>query len=309
MPIFRPADLDSLPREEAAHGVAPTIATTVSAERLARQIEDLGPLPTVALEVMELTENPDSDARDLQEAISRDAVIAAKVLKMANSAFFSKGRSCQTLQEGATRLGMKMIRNLVMGSCVTGMMGRDLPHYGYAPFGLPRHSLALAVLCGELQGLLGLPRSLQDELFLDGLLHDVGKLTLSGLLPAPVLATGVAGVERERLLTGTDHADVGIMMARHWKLPEHVTTVIACHHHPDACAGTGFEQHVAAVHVGDWLLNRHRVGLADTAAADQSLPHPWALTAAGLGRDELEPFAEEAGDAVQRTLEFCNQVL
>lgn len=308
MPIISSSDTYDLARRVPGDGeIAPTIATHVSAERVAKQVEDLGPLPAVALEVMELTERSDSDARDLQDTISRDAVIAAKVLKMANSAFFSKGRACQTLQEGATRLGMKMIRNLVMGSCVTGMMGRDLANYGYEPFGLPKHSLALAVLSSELLELLDLPRHLQDELFLDGLLHDVGKLTLNALIPQRILTTGPAGIERERLVAGTDHTAIGVIMARHWKLPEHVVATIACHHDPGEADDT-YARHVAVVHVGDWLLNRCRIGL-EAAEPDAALPDAAALAVTGLDGKDIDQFAEEAQGAVERTLEFCAQVL
>lgn len=313
MPVLSTADLKDLPGRESAGEVAPTIATQVTSERVARQVEDLGPLPAVALEVMDLTQNPDSSARDLQAVISRDAVIAGKVLKMANSAFFSKGRSCQTLQDAATRLGVKTIRNLVMGSCVTGMMGRDLAHYPYEPFGLPKHSLALGIVAGELVRLFSLPAGLRDELFLCGLLHDVGKLTLSGLIASEVAATGQAGIESERRFCGTDHAEVGGLMALHWKLPEHTTAAIKFHHRP-ALADEEFQRHVAVIHVGDWLLNRQYIGLSeaqegDASTAVDSAPDDAALAVLGMQQDDLEAFVEQAQGAVEHTLEFCNTAI
>ncbi len=307
MPIFQGGEINSLTQRNRAPQVAPTISRHVGAERIAKQVEDLGPLPAVAMEVMQLTEDPDSDARTLQSAISRDPVIAAKVLKMANSAFFSKGQPCQTLQQAATRLGMKMVRNLVVSSCVAGMMSRPLAHYGYEPFGMQKHSLALALMTGEVIRVLGLPRVLVDELFLGGLLHDTGKLVLDPLLGSATAMTGTLCVARERELTGTDHCAVGVLMAEQWKLPAHANAVIG-HHHDVARAPAEFRNHVAVVHLTDWIMNRSRTGLAEHAAVDDLLDTA-ALAALGTNRERAESLADELDDALGQVLQFCASVL
>ncbi|MEM9384697.1 MAG: HDOD domain-containing protein [Pseudomonadota bacterium] len=307
MPVVQSDSLEALTRKTSVE-VAPTITTSVSAERIARQMEALGPLPAVALEVMQLTEDPNSDAKDLQHSISRDAVIAGKVLRMANSAYFSSGQPCQTLQQASTRLGMKMIRNLVVSSCVTGMMDRDLPHYPYHSFGLQKHSLATGLITGEVVTRLGLPRTLTDELFLDGLLHDVGKLVLNPLLPDRVSATGVAGIKRERLLTGTDHAAVGVLMAEHWKLPEHAVAVIGHHHDVDG-VDEDFRAHAAVVGISDWLLNTRRIGLADDAEQVEPTPDGPALGALGIDEEQFTELTSDIDDALVTILEFCDAAI
>ncbi|MEO0422353.1 MAG: HDOD domain-containing protein [Pseudomonadota bacterium] len=307
MPVVQSDSLEALTRTTSAE-VAPTITTSVSAERIARQMEALGPLPAVALEVMQLTEDPNSDAKDLQQSISRDAVIAGKVLRMANSAYFSSGTPCQTLQQASTRLGMKMIRNLVVSSCVTGMMDRDLPNYPYHSFGLQKHSLATGLITGEIVTRLGLPRTLIDELFLDGLLHDVGKLVLNPLLPSRVIATGITGIERERLLTGTDHAAVGILMAEHWKLPAHAVAVIG-HHHDVTGVDEDFRAHAAVVGICDWLLNMRRIGLADDAQDVAPHPDDSALDALEIDQERLTEFTSDIDDALVTILEFCDAAI
>ncbi|MEO0972793.1 MAG: HDOD domain-containing protein [Pseudomonadota bacterium] len=307
MPVVLSDSIDSLTKNSAPSGVAPTISTSVSAERISQQVEALGPLPAVALEVMQLTEDPESDARDLQQTISRDAVIAGKVLKMANSAFFSSGQPCQTLQQASARLGMKMIRNLVVSSCVAGMMEQQLERYPYVPFGLQRHSLTLALLTGEVITRLELPRVLIDELFLDGLLHDIGKLVLNPLLPSEIAHTGRQGVADERTRTGTDHATIGVLMAQHWKLPEHTVAVIG-HHHDCANAPEEFRSHAAVVEVTDWILNRRAVGLDPDAPVEEAVDSQ-ALSTLCIDSDTLSQLAVEAEDAIEQILELCDNIL
>jgi HD-like signal output (HDOD) protein len=307
MPIVPTSDLGGLKSaSDDAARVAPTIGRAVSAERIARQLEAIGPLPQVAMEVMQLTEDPDSDSRDVERTVTRDPVMAAKVLKMANSAFFSKGQPCQTLQQASTRLGMKMVRNLVVSSCVTGMMRQPQVSYAYQPFGLSRHSLAHALLSTEVIAALGLPRALVDELFLDGLLHDAGKLVLDPVLGGPVTATGAAGIARERELAGTDHCAVGRIMAEHWKLPEHTAQAMS-HHHDIHAAAPEFRQHAAVVALTDWLVNHYRCGLEDDVET-----HPLdgdVRKTLEVDEERVAALAEELNDPMAQILQFCSSVL
>jgi HD-like signal output (HDOD) protein len=308
MPIVSSSQIDGLKQTDAGpHKVAPTIARSVSAEHVARQLEELGPMPQVAMEVMQLTEDPESDSRDIERTVTRDPVIAAKVLTMANSAFFSKGQPCQTLQQASTRLGMKMVRNLVVSSCVAGMMRKPQKSYAYEPFGLCKHSLVLALLSGEVIHALGLPRTLVDELFLDGLLHDAGKLVLDPLLGGHVSSTGRLGTQRERELAGTDHCAVGVMMAEHWKLPAHTSEVIA-HHHDVAAAAPQYRQHAAIINVTDWLTNHFGTGLGENVQLDQTFD-PAVLDTLGVDADRLSALPEELDDAMAQVLQFCSSVL
>ena len=105
---------------------------------------------------------------------------------------------------------------------------------------------------------VGLSRSEQEEIFLDGLVHDIGKLVLGPLFDGAVNSTGMFCLEAETAQLGLTHVEAGVAVATHWNLPAHACDTIAYHHQLTRNAIA--ERHVASVHLADYVLNRANVG-------------------------------------------------
>ena len=90
--------------------------------------EGLPSPPTVALEVLRLTRDPDAGFEDLTQVISRDPVLAARLLKLANSAMFARGAAVTSLDQATARLGMKTVMVMALGfSLTTSLLASDEP--------------------------------------------------------------------------------------------------------------------------------------------------------------------------------------
>ncbi len=200
---------------------------------------DLPAMPVVASKVLELSADPNTSAHQLQQIISDDQAMTARILKIANSAMYSCSRKIKTLTDAIVMLGFNSIRSLVVTSAARNLYNTKTSHSGLKERLMWEHSIGTAFACR----LLVEPRlpGLTEEAFLAGLLHDIGKLVLTMRLPAEfdvivqtVYNENRSFVETEREYLGFDHARVGSLLVNKWKFSPELEHVILNHHSPEA---------------------------------------------------------------------------
>lgn len=196
---------------------------------------ELPPLPRAALRVAELTEDLTASARAVADTIGADPVLAAKIIRAANSPLYARARAIATLPAAVAALGHHAIHMLVVV-----LIAFDFFHRKSKNMALRRaiweHSLTTALASREICEALGL--RLGEQAFLSGLLHDIGRLVLlcHDAERYTEMNSGVGEQEllvREREAYGYDHAVIGEHVARYWKLPREIAQVIKYHHTPE----------------------------------------------------------------------------
>jgi HD-like signal output (HDOD) protein len=200
---------------------------------------DLPAMPQVAAKVLELSSDPDTSASQLQQVISDDQAMAARILKIANSAMYSCSRRIKTLTDAIVMLGFNSIRSLVVTSAARNLYNIRAAGSGLKERLMWEHSIGCAFACR----LLIQPRlpGLAEEAFLAGLMHDIGKLVLTMRLPEQfdvvvqtVYNEDRSFVQTEREHLGFDHAQVGSLLVNKWKFSPELEYVILHHHDPEA---------------------------------------------------------------------------
>ncbi len=285
--------------------LAPVVARQVTTERMLAEIDRLAVLPTVAMDVIRAADDPSTEVTALEKIVCRDPGVTARVFKLANAAFFARGGGISTIGDAVKRLGFRTIKSLVVAASAGQLLARPMRRYAYSEHGLWQHSLGLAMASRQLARRLELSPGVQDELFLDGLLHDIGKLVLDPLLSEVDIGTGFLTTEMEAAIIGLDHTMVGCRIAEKWNLPEHVAAVIANHHTVET--GEAFRQHIAAIHVADCLLNHTRLGIADHAEV-ASVIDPMALTELHVDTQDVEALEEEVSASLPDIVRVCEEL-
>jgi len=175
--------------------------------------------------------DPDTSAEKLSRIISADSMLVARILKVANSAFYGLSRSVPNLQMAVTIMGFKTIKNMVVALSTKSMYGLASPTEKF----IWQHSLSTALADKFLASHVGLGNS--EDVFISGLLHDIGKVLLMDQNPdsyARVLPdyikSGESTIGFEQEIFGYTHAEVGAALCRKWKLPEDLEGTVKFHH-------------------------------------------------------------------------------
>ena len=200
-------------------------------------IRRLPALPALLHELMRELRDDDADIRRLEERIASDASLTTRVLKMANSPFYARSGEVVDVRRAVMTLGFRTVANLVMAAGLRNTMAKVESVPTFAPNGVFTYSLASGLACVGLQRVVPSLRPVADELFVAGLLHDVGRIALSDfyarasqeIQAAP--ATALDPVNEQRIL-GVDHQTVGGLVRERWGLPDELVGAITRHHEP-----------------------------------------------------------------------------
>jgi len=200
-------------------------------------IDDLPPLPDVVQKILTIVDQQDTGARDLARIITSEPSLTAKILKITNSSFYGLAQKVTTVSRAVVILGFNEVKNLVLGYSIFSNLLKTKGEERGTGLNFWKHNIA----CGVGARLLGekLRYGNTEELFVVGLLHDIGKTILYDYfterykeIRAISLSTRQVQVEVEKNELGLTHADIGFWLARHWNLPGVIRDGIRYHHTP-----------------------------------------------------------------------------
>ena len=266
-------------------------------DALVRQVRDLPALPDAVVRVMRLADDPKAGASEVAKALVSDQALAARVLKLANSAFYGSSRRIATVSDAVIILGMRTTRNLVMATGCQEMMEHEVAGYCLPRGALLRHSLACASAAQALAKRTKYRGT--EEAFVAGLLHDLGKVVMNTYLRdqfIQVLILAARGkmtyTEAERAIFGFDHAEAGAHLMERWNLPSSLVTAVRYHHTP--LEAPGDSPLPSLVHVADAICMTLGIGLGLDGLA--YLLQPEALDVLHLTPADFEEVAGETCD-------------
>jgi putative nucleotidyltransferase with HDIG domain/diguanylate cyclase (GGDEF)-like protein len=193
-------------------------------------------LPLVAVRLLELTLDDHSSADDLARVIETDPALAAKVLRIVNSAAYGLHRKIASVSQAVALLGFAGIRALALGVTLFERLVRKKDAAGFDRLFFWQHCLAVAALARILAGRLGYADP--EEAYIAGLLHDVGKIILethgrkgySDFCRRHAAEDGGTLVENEARFVGLSHDRLGAFFCAHWQLPERLVLAVLFHH-------------------------------------------------------------------------------
>ncbi len=235
-------------------------------ERLARDlIDDMSDLvspPEVYVKISDMLAENIATANQFADVILRDPSLAARVLRMVNSPYYGLRNKVDTVSQAITIIGMNDLASVVYSMCAVQSFSRISntvtnmktfwSHGVYC--GLVAKALAVRANCLQ-----------PERLFVAGLLHDIGTLTINAKVPelAEENIIKTAGSERaladaEREWLGLDHAAMGALMLQGWQMPAATCEAIRFHHDPASAATNPLE--AALVHAADELANYSATG-------------------------------------------------
>jgi len=195
-------------------------------------------LSTTMTKVLAVCNNPDTSANDLNKVVSMDPVLAGKVLKLINSAYYCLRNQVNSLTQAIIMLGLNTIKNLALSTAVLGTITKKTALKNNTMDIFWTHCIATGVWAKALAVETGITKSECEEYFVAGLLHDIGKIPLIHCFSAEYMEIVAMASEKnhsfhtiEKTVFGIDHEEIGNLIAQKWKLEGAIAQTICTHHH------------------------------------------------------------------------------
>jgi HD-like signal output (HDOD) protein len=256
--------------------------------KILRSLVNLPPMPHIILRAQEIMDDPDSSLKDLAGVIETDQAIVARVLTLANSAYYGVSGMVSSIQHASVLLGQKTLGELITISASSRLLSKKLRGYKIDPESLWKHSLAVAI--GSKILVQKIEPDLTDDAFIAGLLHDAGKIILDPYIyerqedfDAFFKDGKHTFLKAEQEILGFDHAEIMSRATRFWRFPEAQSAALLAY----------------IVHLSDYISKKsdYGVGLETEGAPDFE---EGVLKFLGIQREKLDDIAAIVIDSVKK---------
>ena len=269
---------------------------------LVAEVDKLVSLPDIYYRLESAIESPSSTVEDFAKLLGSDPDLCARLLSLANSAFYSFPAKVETIDRAVGMIGLRQIRELVLVTTVLKAFSK-IPIEIVNMTSFWEHSVAVGVLAKSIAQYAGLPQS--ERYYIVGLLHDIGRLVMYIKLPGFMSDLLIKSEQQEQSLfileqqqLAYTHAEIGGRLLEYWKVPQSIHEPVHYHHRPDQASE--FVHMSCAVHIADAWVNKHQVGTSGERMMPAIIPQAKQI----LGVEEYE--MDEIWDL---TVEEINDVI
>lgn len=251
---------------------------------------DISTLPEVTAKIIQLVEDANSTAHDMHDVIKTDPALSTRVLKVVNSAFYGLPGQIASVDRAIVLLGLSAVKNIAIAASLSRMFKTQQMGAGFTAKDLWRHSVAVAVSGRLIARTVGYPGA-ADEIFLAGLIHDIGVMIERQAFTEKLVevvercATGGGSfLELENEIIGADHQAFGHGLTAKWKFPRNLRAVVGLHHCPERLSPE-LRSLGNIIRVADVLCCVQEIGFHLTAADDELTDE--LLQSVGLSQDRI----------------------
>jgi HD-like signal output (HDOD) protein len=268
---------------------ASPFATGLTLDEVVRELEHLPSAPRVLPRLKQLLADGNTAMSEVVQMVRLDPGIAARVLQFGNSAYFSHGLRCYTVEEAVHRVGYEQIYELVATAVASQVLVRPLETYGMEADDLWKNSIACALAAEALADHVHVDRNIAYTV---GLLHSIGMVAIDDWAARrqPTLRLITKGLpletcEAERMTLGFHQAEAGASLLRLWAFPQVMSEPVRWQYLPN---GTAAHFHFAALlHAAKWIRTT-----VLHPACPPATPNPAILSKLGLSQQQLEKQVE-----------------
>lgn len=221
----------------------------------------LSTLPDIYRQLIDAIAKPSSSTYDIENVISKDTNLSARLLKIVNSAFYGYPSKIDTLSRAVNVIGTRQLSTLAMGINIITIFNK-------IPSGIINMTMFWkhSILCGICARILAGYKNIQntERMFTAGLLHDIGRLVCYNYLPKESLSAVIAAKDNGQLLYLAerdvftfDHAVVGGKLLNKWQMPLSLEEMVCYHHKPQKSKN---QVESSILHLADIMANAMAIG-------------------------------------------------
>ncbi len=238
---------------------------------------EVSSIKSIVRGIIDIINNPKSGAKDLTELIKIDPPLTAKVLKVANSAYYAFREKISDIKKAIIWIGFDALKELALNQKVCEIFEKDESIEGYSRVLLWKHSFAVALLSKMIYRKEFGERG--ENIYAAGLLHDIGIIVEDQFLQDDFKLI-LRKLTKEKMnlpkaeydVFGYNHAEVGMKLTELWSFPLEIVMTIGHHHNPLE-APQKYSKMALTLYVSDYLCQKNSIGYRDTPFPDKAVFH------------------------------------
>ena len=230
--------------------------------KLVMDVRELHTLPTIYYRIDNAIKDPRTSNSQIGDILSEDVGLSARILKLANSAFYSFPSKVDTISSAISIIGTKQLRDLVLATSVVKMF-EGIPEDLVKLDNFWAHCIGCGVVARVIAGVNR--ESNVESFFVAGILHDIGSLLIYSLMPEEAVKimyysqTHKCSLHKaEKNCIGFTHTQVGGYLLKQWKLPKNLIEAVYYHHSP--MSSRVYPSFAAAIHIADAVATAMEFG-------------------------------------------------
>ncbi len=225
--------------------------------------------------LLNIINDPNSSAKDLKDIIEIDPPMSARLLKLANSAYYGYRKKINAIKEAIICIGFEAVKELALNQKVCEMFNDDTNYYGYSRISLWKHSIAVALLSKSIYRSEFRERG--ENIYAAGLLHEIGIIILDQFQQYDFINAlkkskndKINLADSEDAVFGFNHLDIGMAVAEDWGLSDELVVAIGNHCKPDNFSNE-FKKTIMTIYIADFIIQSRNIGYVDTPYRNKML--------------------------------------
>jgi HD-like signal output (HDOD) protein len=235
-------------------------------ESIINNIDQLPSIPDVATRIINLVNDPDVSFKKVADEIMKDQSMTTNILKLSNSAYFSKGKEITSIDRAIVTLGLKEVKDIVIVLVTKPILDKAIIGYDLAKGDLWKQGLLVGTLSKKI-AMKKMRKDIADVVFTGGLIHNVGKLVLALFIQSTfkdilneVKTKNISFNEAEKVIMGYNHQEIGEKILLKWKFPPVLRSIVRFYSEPNN-APNEHKHEVAIVHIANSLCLMAGIGI------------------------------------------------
>lgn len=268
-------------------------------------VKEIPTLPIVYQQLFSKMSNPNVSVPQLAEIVSKDQSLATKILKLVNSAFYGYKKEITTISRAMVILGFRTVRNAALAISVFDYVSGIQDNTLFPVEDFWKHSLCTASAAKVLGQKTGIKQ--QEETFICGLLHDVGKLIMMKYFQEDFDEVCAEAVQKkisfdaaENELLAVNHCSIAKAVLRSWNFPPNLVEAVQFHH--AMSSGASYPDMVALINVCNSLS--YELGMGSPGSGCATECDPKALHELGISWDDAMTHHEEVKTETEAALDI-----
>ncbi|MCP3926192.1 MAG: HDOD domain-containing protein [Desulfobacterales bacterium] len=245
------------------------------AKKMVKKFLQIKTLPHIAFQLTQMISEDNSTMQEFESVIKLDPTLVLKTLKLVNSPYYALRKKVTSISEAVVYIGMENLRNIIVVSAIKDIYSKECKSDSFSRAKLWLHCAAVG-LCNQMVSERIMGEKGEDP-FLCGILHDIGMIIEDQVVPDDFLEicdefkkskTLITDIEKEHL--GSNHCEIGSILAEHWKLSEDIQNGIKNHHEIE---NTLAPNNITSItQIGEYLVSR--MGYSSLNGMKGTLPAP-----------------------------------